>query len=82
MKEKVYLFGAYFGTKKDGSQEIGNYLHEYQSMPSIDEMRNTIRKGNEELSSAIVLNMQFLTKEQFYALKGEKPNEQQSELGE
>lgn len=75
MKEKVYLFGAYFGTKKDGSQEIGNYLHEYQSMPSIDEMRNTIRKGNEELSSAIVLNMQFLTKEQFYALKGEEKQE-------
>lgn len=72
MKEKVYLFGAYMGLHTNGNKGWGNFLLEFPSMPSIDEMKNTIRKGNEELSSAIVLNMHSLPKSNTMLSKARK----------
>lgn len=80
MKEenKVYLFGAYFGNKKDGSRVFANYILVFQSMPSLYDIMNELKRGDKELVISTILSMQFLTKEQYYALKGEKPDEQQS----
>lgn len=82
MKEKVYLFGAYLSVRQDGQKGWGNFIFEFTSMPSYEDLKQEIKKRNNGFDDLVIINLKFLTKEQYYALKGEKPDEQQSELGE
>lgn len=83
MKEKVHLFGAYMSIEKDHKTiGHGNFIHQYEHTPCIGELTNVLKKDEPLIDTVVILNLQFLTKEQYYALKGEKPDEQQLELGE
>ena len=81
MKERVYLFGAYFGNKENGEMVLSNYILDFPSMPTIDDIKNTLKNGDKCLKLLTILSMQFLTKEQFLALKGVEENtDEQKEL--
>lgn len=80
MKDKVYIFGAYRALQKDGKTGFGNFLHQNENTPSIEQLVEALKKDKPPIESVVITNLQFLTKEQNYALKGEKPDEQQSDL--
>ena len=82
MKEenKVYLFGAYRALQKDGKTGLGNFLYQYEHLPSIKQLIERLEEDKPPIESVVITNLQFITKEQYYALLGEKPDEQQSEL--
>ena len=44
MKEKVYLFGAYMGLHTNGNKGWGNFLLEFPSMPSYEDLKESIKK--------------------------------------
>jgi len=64
MKDKIYLFGAYMSIEKDHKTiGHGNFIHQYEQMPSIGYLTNVLKKDEPLIDSVVILNMQFLTKE-------------------
>lgn len=48
MKEKVYLFGAYIGLQPNVKYGYGNFLLEFPSMPSFEDLKEAIKKRQEK----------------------------------
>lgn len=80
MNEKVYLFGAFLGLQTNGQKGYGNFILGFKAMPSYEEIKQELKMRNDGVNDLVIISMQFITSEQFYALKGEKPDNPQSEL--
>ena len=81
-KEKVYLFGAFVGLQASGQKSYGNFILGFKAMPSYEEIKQELKMRNDGINDLVIISMQFITSEQFYALKGEegKQESSQSEL--
>lgn len=82
MNEKVYLFGAFLGLQTNGRKGYGNFILGFTAMPSYEEIKQELKMRNDGINDLVIISMQFITSEQFYALKGEegKQESSQSEL--
>ena len=80
MNGKVYLFGAFLGLQTNGQKSYGNFILGFKAMPSYEEIKQELKMRNDDVNDLVIISMQFITSEQFYALKGEKPDNPQSEL--
>lgn len=82
MKDKVYLFGAFLGLQTNGQKGYGNFILGFKAMPSYEEIKQELKMRNDGVNDLVIISMQFITCEQFYALKGEegKQESSQSEL--
>lgn len=82
MKDKVYLFGAFLGLQTNGQKGYGNFILGFKEMPSYEEIKQELKMRNDGVNDLVIISMQFITSEQFYALKGEegKQESSQSEL--
>lgn len=82
MKDKVYLFGAFLGLQTNGQKGYGNFILGFKAMPSYEEIKQELKMRNDGVNDLVIISMQFITSEQFYALKGEegKQESSQSEL--
>ena len=80
MKDKVYLFGAFLGLQTNGQKCYGNFILGFKAMPSYEEIKQELKMCNDGVNDLVIISMQFITSEQFYTLKGEKPDKPQSEL--